>query len=43
MKKKKKKKKEYWSWLPFHTPGYLPDLGTEPTSLASPGLAHRYF
>ena len=24
---------EYWSVLPFHFPGYLPDPGIEPTSL----------
>ena len=24
---------EYWSGLPFHFPGYLPDPGIEPTSL----------
>ena len=26
-------------WLPFPTPGDLPDLGNEPASLASPALA----
>ena len=30
----KKKKKEYWSGLPFPSPGYLPDPGTEPRSPA---------
>ena len=30
---------EYWSELPFPTPGDLPDSGTEPVSLASPALA----
>ena len=23
-------RQEYWSGLPFHSPGYLPDPGTEP-------------
>ena len=30
-------RQEYWSGLPFPSPGYLPDPGTEPTSLASAG------
>ena len=30
-------RQEYWSGLPFPTPGDLPDPGTEPTSL---GLLH---
>ena len=34
-KLKKKKKKEYWSGLPFPSPGDLPDPGTEPRSPAS--------
>ena len=29
---------EYWSRLPFPSPGNLPDPGIEPTSLASPAL-----
>ena len=29
----------YWGGLPFPTPGDLPDLGIEPTSLVSPALA----
>ena len=29
---------EYWSGLPFPTPGDLPDLGIEPLSLGSPAL-----
>ena len=33
----------YWSRLPFPTPGALPDLGIEPTSLVSPVLAGRFF
>ena len=32
-------RKEYWSGLPFLSPGALPDSGTEPTSLASPALS----
>ena len=36
-------KQEYWSELPFLTPGDLPDPGIEPTSLESPALADRYF
>ena len=31
---------EYWSGLPFSTPGYLPNPGTEPTS---PALADGFF
>ena len=31
-------KREYWSRLPFPTPGDLPDPGIKPTSLASPAL-----
>ena len=34
---------EYWSGLPFPTPGDLPDPGIEPASLASPALADRFF
>ena len=29
-------RQEYWSGLPFPTPGYLPDPGVEPTFPASP-------
>ena len=36
-------RQEYWSGLPFPTPGALPDLGIEPTSLASSALAGRFF
>ena len=36
-------RQEYWSRLPFPTPGDLPDPGIEPTSLASPVLAGRFF
>ena len=32
-------RQEYWSGLPFPTPGYLPDLGIEPGSLYS--LSHQ--
>ena len=35
-------RQEYWSWLPFTTPGDLPNPGTEPASLASPALAGRF-
>ena len=31
-------RQEYWSELSFPSPGVLPDLGTEPTSLVSPAL-----
>ena len=31
---------EYWSGLPFHSPGDLPDPGIEPTS---PALACGFF
>ena len=34
---------EYWSGLPFPTPGDLPNPGVEPESLASPALAGRFF
>ena len=36
-------RQEYWSGLPFHSPGDLPDLGIEPVSLASPALAGGFF
>ena len=36
-------RREYWSGLPFHTPGDLPDPGIESKSLASPALAGRFF
>ena len=32
-------KQEYWSGLPFPSPGNLPDSGVKPTSLRSPALA----
>ena len=31
-------RQEYWSGLPFFSPGDLPDPGTKPTSHASPAL-----
>ena len=34
---------EYWSGLPFPTPGDLPDLGIELTPLMSPLLAGGFF
>ena len=36
-------RQEYWSGLPFPTPGGLPDPGIEPTSLVSPALADGFF
>ena len=36
-------KQEYWSWLPFPSPGDLPDPGIEPPSLSSPALASIFF
>ena len=36
-------KQEYWSGLPFPTPGDLSDPGIEPTSLESPALAGGFF
>ena len=36
-------KQEYWSGLPFPTPGDLPDPGIEPTSPASSALAGGFF
>ena len=36
-------RQEYWSGLPFHSPGELPDPGTEPTSPVSPALAGGFF
>ena len=34
---------EYWSGLPFPSPGDLPRSGIEPLSPASPALAGRFF
>ena len=36
-------RQEYWSGLPFPSPGDLPNCGTEPSSLMSPALAGRFF
>ena len=36
-------RQEYWSGLPFPTPGDLSNSGIEPVSLASPALAGRFF
>ena len=36
-------RQEYWSGLPFPSPGDLPDRGIEPTSLSSPALADGFF
>ena len=36
-------RQEYWSGLPFPSPGTLPVPGIEPRSLASPALAGRFF
>ena len=36
-------RQECWSGLPCRPPGNLPDLGIEPTSLASPALAGGFF
>ena len=36
-------KLEYWSGVPFPTPGDLPDPGIKPESLVSPALAGRFF
>ena len=36
-------KQDYYSELPFPTPGDLPDPGIEPTSLVSPALAGGFF
>ena len=34
---------EYWSGLPFSSPGDLPDPEIEPMSLSSPALAGGFF
>ena len=36
-------RQEYWSGLPFFTPGDLPDPGIEPTSLVPLALADGLF
>ena len=36
-------RQEYWSGLPFPSPGDLPNSGIKPVSLMSPALAGRFF
>ena len=36
-------RQEYWSELPFPSPGDLPNPGIEPASLVSPALAGGFF
>ena len=36
-------RQEYWSGLPFPSPGNLPDPGTEPASPESLALADGFF
>ena len=36
-------RQEYWSGLPFPSPGYLLHPGIKPVSVASPALAGRFF
>ncbi|ELR60422.1 hypothetical protein M91_18989, partial [Bos mutus] len=36
-------RQEYWSGVPFPTPGDLPNPGIEPASLRSPALADGFF
>ena len=36
-------RQEYWSRLPFPSPGDLPDPGLKPTSLVSPALSGKLF
>ena len=36
-------RQEYWSRLPFLSPGDLPDPGIEPASRTSPALAAGFF
>ena len=36
-------RQEYWSGLPYPSPGDLPDLGIKPESLMSPALAGMFF
>ena len=36
-------RQEYWSGLPFPTPGDLPNPGIKPTSPKSPALAGGFF
>ena len=36
-------RQEYWSGLPFPSPGDHPDPGIKPASLSSPELTGRFF
>ena len=36
-------RQEYWSGLPCPPPGYLPNPGIEPSSLASSALVGEFF
>ena len=36
-------RKEYWSGLPYPSPGDLPNPGMEPVSLTYPSLAGKFF
>ena len=36
-------RQEYWSGLPFPSPGDIPDPGIKPASLSSPALAGGFF
>ena len=36
-------RQEFWSGLPFPSPGDLPEPRTEPASLTSPELSGRFF
>ena len=36
-------RQDYWSGLPFPSPGDLPDPGIKPVSLTSPALTNRFF
>ena len=36
-------RQEYWSGLPFSSPGDLPDPGIEPVPLMPPALVGRFF
>ena len=36
-------RQENWNWLPFPSPGNLPNLGIEPVTLGSPAMAGGFF
>ena len=36
-------REDYWSGLPFPSPGNIPDPGMEPASPVSPALAGEFF